>query len=164
MSQPFDRQQETEKLNSFLSGFPDLHDDFLDQAEAQGFALSLGLESLEELERYLLQAQASADPQAPDNVFNPYVHGWYQLGEIVRTAFGGYWSVSGEDPEPGKWVIKNFRTGTGRTNAEFDPKRLVRSFIRRPSAGVFKRAITAETDASAFLELKARLDALPDEE
>lgn len=166
MNKPFNHAEETDKLNAFLAGFDDTHNDFLDQARAEGYDLdeNYSLDGLEALERYILNKKAAYQPDSADQRFYVYVHAWYQLGEIVRENFGGYWAVSEEDPEPGKWVIKNFKTGTGRHEAEFDPKGMVRRFIRWPGEGVFRRAIGANTDPHFFDESRARRAAIRDEE
>jgi len=153
-----------DNLSIFLIYMEDAHDEFLEAAAIKGYRLDYTLDNLPELERYVLE-QGVKFVHETDEEMTHFAHCWYHLAMVLRTNFEGQWAVSNNEENSaneGKWVIQDFKSIA--EGIEFDPKAIVRRFIKKQKPNAFRAAILSSTDPNFFAESHAYLNSLREEE
>jgi hypothetical protein len=138
-----DAAAENQKLQDFLASMPDFLEEFVEDAQQEGYTLNYSLASIEDLERYIADnRELLAWKNQSDLSKWQRLYTWCYLGETFRKAFGGEWVVSLDDPDGvnyGQWVIKGFDT----VGVEFDPLGILQGYILRGKPGALPRAVEA---------------------
>ena len=116
------------------------------QTFAAAFDLDLGIDSLERLEAFF-SAHRDAPPDGLDETDLIVLCGRY-LGEVVRTNFGGAWTLPLDDPHD---VYFNQPVIAGHVAGDhvFAPLAVMRGFARRRRAGMLRVAVAAQTASPA---------------
>lgn len=157
-------EESDDNLSMFLIAMEDEHDEFVEATAAKGYRLEYNLDSLLELERYMLEQEVKFEHENDEEMIH-FAHCWYHLGKVVTTNFGGQWAVSNNEENSaneGEWVIQDFQAVN--EGIEFDPKGMATRFLLRPGEGVFRTAILSSTDPNFFAASHTHLDSLPLEE
>lgn len=94
------------------------------------------LESLSELERYIVQEKVAHTSKDEGKIVE-FISCYYYLGEVFRTNFGGYWKESDSDKASiyfGQPVIVEYRNANG---SEFCPRlKVIATILRRFKDGL----------------------------
>jgi hypothetical protein len=153
-----------DNLSIFLIYMEDAHDEFLEAAATKGYRLDYSLDSLPELERYIVEQEVKFVHET-DEEMTHFAHCWYHLAMVLRTNFDGKWAVSSNEENSaneGKWVIQGFKSI--QEGIEFDPKEIVRRFIKKQKPNALRTAILSSTDPNFFAATHTYLNSLREEE
>lgn len=137
MKQFLNKEEEQEKLQQFIFEIDDLLEEFIDDTESLGYILDYTINSLDTLERFILDKEIVNT----DNDLDIRTKCWIYLGELFRKLIKkGEWSVSLNDENTinyGLYTISNYNN----EKTEFVPIRYVKAFILKKEKGFFRSVI-----------------------
>lgn len=129
----FDNREQ--ELAYFLAGLEDRQRTFVETAADEGFMLDYSLDSLANLEEFLLYDDIPLSDKS-DEAVSLRVDCWTYLGEVMRRNYGGAWHVSSNDANTanqGQFVIE----GHSPLGTEYVPLRSLTAFLLRRKCGFF---------------------------
>lgn len=139
----FNLEDENEKLNLFLFEMDDLQEAFVEQAEAEGYTLDLSLDSLDELERYVIDTQVTFEDTS-DAALAQRTNCWCYLGEVVRENCGGHWAFSANEENSVNWGMYVITGHSPVEGVEFEPLGTLKGFILHGTPGGLRAAVEAD--------------------
>ena len=128
--------QEQGKFELFLTEVNYLPDFLIERAKTKGYKLDFSIESLTELERYLLTENIKRDDQ------DQQLAAMY-LGELIIKHYGGRWSIDLDNPKDIDFAIPVIK-GHSKLDVSFNPFHTVSIFILRKNPGTFYKSIMAD--------------------
>lgn len=143
----YNKEEEEEKLQIFLFNMDEEETGFIAQAQAASYGLNAAhtLDSLSELERYLVEQNINfQDPS--EEALDARTLCWYYLGEAVRMNYGGNWEFSMSEDNTMHWGRYVIEGHTPIPGLEFEPLGQVKRFLRKRNSGAFLRSINSQVN------------------
>ncbi len=155
MKQNLNRNEEQEKLQQFIFEIDDILEKFIDDLAEKGYNLDYSFESMNVLERFMLDENITNT----DKDLDVRTDCWIYLGEFFRKVTKkGKWEISMNDENTinyGLYVIANYND----KGTEFVPMRYIKAFILKKKLGLLKSVIINHINPKMI-----NLDDIPTEE
>lgn len=154
MNQEKKTKKELEEMfENFLFSVDDYMDNILEKTKEQGYILDFSLQSLANVEKYLVQNRIRAND---DDINDSAAY----LGEVIRKTIGGRWTCSldlkNNSIYYGRPVITEYTTPK---DLEFSPFDCILNYLADPEPGYFIKAVTNDLEDEPL-----NLDDIPTEE
>jgi hypothetical protein len=132
-------QADLDKFEMFLVDMPDALEQFTQAAAAAGFHLDYSLESLGQLEQWVLAHRLTGDDTSLfDNRSARY------LGEVFRQNLGGTWKLCLKDPRHLFFKLPVI-TDFSEKDLDFCPIEVMANFAHHPKEGALRRVVASWT-------------------
>ena len=144
----YNLEEEEEKLDIFTLRLSAEEEEFITQAQRQGYRLDQdhSLDSVAELERYVREKNLSFQDSS-DDALDERTNCWYYLGEVVCQKFHGTWAFSMNETNPTHWGSYVIVGHSPVQGLELEPLGLLQGFILRGcKQGALQRAILFDVD------------------
>lgn len=129
------QEQLQEKFDLFLFNIDDYLESFIDKLSELGYNLDYSIESLDTLERYLIEKKI-------DKNSNDVNDAAAYFGEVVRKKYGGKWVCNLDKENNSLYYGLPVITGLGKvTGVLLSPFSSVKSLLIRPRENHFKTII-----------------------
>ncbi|UYZ63943.1 hypothetical protein [Hymenobacter weizhouensis] len=144
----FDQLSQDEKeaqFAAFLLNMEDDVDELVEEAEQAGYALDFSVNSLYELERYVLDMGVSFQDSS-DTALLLRSKCWEYLGEVVVKNYNGRWKLSDNEENSanrGMFVVVGHSYVEG---IEFVPARYLRMFTTRRKPGMLVAILESDVN------------------
>jgi hypothetical protein len=130
---------EQDEFENFLFYIDDYLEEFINETNSLGYSLNFSIESLENLEEYIIVQNITNEVYDDEKRFKC----WVYLGELFRKlSKKAYWMISNSSDNSanlGLYVL----TGYDEIGVEFVPIRYIRAFIIKKKKGFFKDLINS---------------------
>ncbi|GAD06202.1 hypothetical protein [Porphyromonas crevioricanis] len=126
-----------EKFETFLSCVDDYVENLQLRAKRKGIYLDVSLDSLCELEKYIVQNDVSVDS-------DEYNDCAAYLGEVVRKEFQGKWICNLDKEDNSLYYGFPVIQGHAPNNVLFSPFHVVKAFVLRKKENLFITAIKSQ--------------------
>lgn len=147
------KKELAEMFENFLFSVDDYMESILEKTKEQGYILDFSLQSLSNLEKYLVQNRINAND---DDVNDSAAY----LGEVIRKSIGGMWKCSldlkNNSIYYGRPVITAYTTPK---DLEFSPFDCILNYLEDPEPGYLIKAVKNDLDDEPL-----NLDNIPTEE
>jgi hypothetical protein len=130
--------EELVKFERYVSDMDAVVHAFVGEAKRAGVTLDYSKQSLDVLERYLLE---KLSPGTDGDLLRD--HAARYLGETFRKLIGGHWELCLKDPDY-IYLKLPVVTGYSKLPIEFPPTEIIRNFLASRKPGMLKRAVEAD--------------------
>lgn len=130
---------------TFLLNLEDDLDELVEEAARDGYALDFSVNSLSELERYVLDKGVNFQDPSEDALLQRS-RCWEYLGEVVVKNYDGRWRLSDNEDNSanrGMFVVVGHSYAAG---VEFVPARYLRMFTTRKKPGLLRGILESDVN------------------
>jgi hypothetical protein len=133
-----DESEQLEKFEQYLFEMDDVLEDFTGESQALGYEMDYSLESLDGLERLLIEKDAGDQSQLKNRAAR-------YLGEVFRRNVGGKWELCLKDPKYLYYGLPVL-TAYSSTGIEFCPIELIENFMFKREPGMLQRVVRGDLE------------------
>lgn len=135
-------KEELEKFEQFIFEMDDALEAFVKEAEASGVRLAYSIDSLDDLERYVLSKDAESMNSQMRNRAARY------LGEVFRKYVGGQWTICLKGRQYLYFKLPVI-SGYSTKPIEFCPIDIIANLLRQRHRGLLRRAVDSHLEFKA---------------